>query len=202
VITHRSMKVLMGLAVGVVFGAIDSSAALASTSSSACSAPTLSQPFLAIGDANLYSLMPGESVDSFTGGGWTLSGGAAIVNATLADGQTGPVLNLPSRATAVSPVVCVTSDYPQARTEIRDLVGAEGVTFGVEYLGTNTENSPRTTGQVHSNKGVAWDASTPVNLQPANTTGWQQVRIVLTANGKTSDFQVYNLYLDPRCKGT
>ena len=117
---------------------------------------------------------------------------------TLADGTTGQVLDLPSGATAVSPVICVTSQYPVARAEIRDLVGSEGVSFNVEYLGTNTANNPKNTGQIHSNKGAAWDASGQVNIQPSGTAGWQQMRLVLTGKGKTSDFQLYNLYIDPR----
>ena len=87
---------------------------------SMCSNPTLSQPFLSVGDHNWYTLMPGESADSFAGGGWTLSGGAKIVTTKLADGTTGSVLDLPSGLKAVSPVICVTSAYPTARTTVRN----------------------------------------------------------------------------------
>lgn len=163
-----------------------------------CQAPSFSQPFAALNDQNFYSLMPGESVDSFTGAGWTLTGGAKIVATTLADGKTGPVLDLPSNATAVSPVICVTADYPVARMEVRDVVGAEGVAFNVEYLGTNTANNPKNTGQAHGQQ-TSWTVSDPVNLQPYNTSGWQQMRLVLTGKGNTSSFEVYNIYLDPRC---
>ena len=169
---------------------------------SSCAAPVLAQPFLSFNDQNFYSLMPGENDDSFNGAGWTLTGGAKLVTSTLADGRTGTVLDLPSNGTAVSPVICVTTAYPVARMEIRDLVGAEGVAFNVEYLGTNIANNPKNTGQVHSNTGANWDASGRVNIQPnGNTTGWQQMRLVLTGKGTTSNFQIYNLYIDPRCMG-
>jgi hypothetical protein len=42
---------------------------------------------------------PGRAgTNVFTGTGWTLSGGAKVVSATLADGTTGTVLDLPSGA--------------------------------------------------------------------------------------------------------
>jgi hypothetical protein len=80
---------------------------------------------------------------------------------------------------------------------VRDVVGSEGVFFYVSYMGTNTWNVPKNTGQVHGS-GTAWTLSDPVNMQPNNLAGWQPVRITLIPGGKTSDFQVYNLDIDPR----
>ena len=37
-------------------------------------------------------------------------------------------------------------------------------------------------------------------MQPFNVAGWQPVQITLIPGGKTSDFQIYNLYVDPRMK--
>ncbi|HEY7966098.1 MAG TPA: hypothetical protein VID68_03655 [Solirubrobacteraceae bacterium] len=203
----RSLGRFAALATGLVVLTVGGSVAEAATTSlpaatSACSSGVLSQPFLAFHDQNFYSLMPGENADGFNGAGWTLTNGAKIVTTTLADGKTASVLDLPSNATAVSPVVCVTSAYPVARMEIRDLVGAEGVAFNVEYLGTSTATKPKSTGQVHSNTGTSWDASGQVNIQPnGNIAGWQPMRLVLAGKGNTSDFQIYNLYIDPRCMG-
>ena len=117
---------------------------------------------------------------------------------TLANGSTGTVLDLPSGAKAVSPTMCVTSDYPTARTMVKDVVGSEGVFFYVSYEGTNTWDSPRNTGQVHGNN-TAWTLSGKVNVQPSGTPGWQPVRFTLIGGGKTSRFQIYDLYVDPRC---
>jgi hypothetical protein len=102
----------------------------------------LSQPLLSVGDSNWYTLTPGESVDAF-GGGWTLSGGAQIQTTRLADGQTSQVLNLPSGSKAVSPVMCVDDGYQTARSEVRNVVGSQGVFFYVSYEGTNTWNNPQ-----------------------------------------------------------
>jgi len=141
-------------------------------------------------------LAPAQSPANFEEAGWTLSGGASIKTTTLADGSTGYVLDLPSGSKAVSPSFCVTSLYPTARTLVRDLAGSEGVYLNVSYEGTTTWEKPKNTGQVHGS-GTAWTLSTPVNLQPENVTGWQVLRLTLVAGGKKSDFQLYNLYIDP-----
>jgi hypothetical protein len=194
--SHRSL--VLGILVAA-FIAVPAQAAVASVDTSACTDPLLSQPFLSWNDSSWYKLMPGESVDSFGGSGWALSGGATITTTTLADGATGSVLDLPSGSKAVSPTICVTSSYPTARTMVRNVRGAEGVFFYVSYEGTPTWNTPKNTGQVHGSN-TAWTLATPVNLQPYNVSGWQPVRIALIPGGKTSDFEIYNLYVDPRMR--
>ena len=190
-----AVAALLGVPAAVASAATTVSLPAATTS---CPALSLIQPFAAVNDLNFYSLMPGEAADSFGGAGWTLSGGARIITTKLADGRTGSVLDLPSGSKAVSPMMCVTSDFPVARMMVRDVAGSEGVFFNVSYLGTNTANNPKNTGQVHGNQ-TAWTLSDPVNMQPNNVSGWQQTRVTLVAGGKTSDFQVYDLYVDPRC---
>ena len=193
---------LRALALGglvAAFAAVPAQAATTSVDTSACSNPLLTQPFLSAKDSNWYTLLPGETPGNFDGTGWTLTGGAKVVTTTLADGSTTSVLDLPSGSQAASPTVCVTSDYPTARAMVQDVAGAEGVFFYVSYAGTNTWNTPKNTGQVHGS-GTAWTLATPVNLQPFNTTGWQPMRVTLVPGGKTSDFRVYNVYLDPHAR--
>jgi hypothetical protein len=158
-----------------------------------CIDPDLTQPFLAAGDTNWYTLAPGESPGSFTGAGWTLTGGASI---QPGQNGAGSVLDLPSGAQAISPPMCVASNYPTARTMVRNVVGAEGVYVSVAYAGTKTETAAQTVGQVHGTK-TGWTLSNPVKIHPGNLPGWQLVRFALTAGGRTSDFQVYNFWVDP-----
>src|SRR5947209_6889073 len=125
---RRSRIALAGISAAVMACSAASSA-LASTSSSsvdtsACTNPAVTKPFLSVGDSNWYTMMPGESPDSFAGSGWTLSGGASIKTTTLADGAVGHVLDLPSGAKAVSPTICVNGGFPTARTEVRDVKGS------------------------------------------------------------------------------
>jgi hypothetical protein len=181
------------------FAAVPAQAATVSVDTSMCSNPLLTQPFLSDHDSNWYTLLPGETPGNFNGAGWTLSGGAQIVTTTLADGSTASVLDLPSGSKAVSPTICVQSDYPTARAMVRDVVGSEGVFFYVSYEGTNTWNTPKNTGQIHGSA-AAWTLVNPVNVQPYNTTGWEPMQITLIPGGKSSNFQVYNLYVDPRAR--
>jgi hypothetical protein len=202
-LTSKALLVGRLLALAVVIAAVASNAAKAATSTvdtSMCNTnPLLTQPFLSVGDHNYYTLIPGQTPDSFDGTGWTLTGGAQLLSTTLGDGATGSVLDLPSGSKAVSPTICVTSAYPTARMMVRDLVGSEGVFFYVSYAGTSTWNTPKNTGQVHG-AGTAWTLSGSVNLQPYNVTGWQPVRFTLIPGGKSSNFEVYNFYVDPRMK--
>lgn len=171
-----------------------------SVDTSACANPLLTQPFLSAKVSNWYTLAPGQTPNNFNGAGWQLSGGARIITTKLADGSTGSVLDLPSGSRAVSPTMCVTSAYPIARTMVRDVKGSEGVFFYVSYEGTSTWKDPKNTGQVHGQQ-TAWTLSDPVNLQPPNTTtGWQVVRFTFVPGGTTSEFQLYDLYVDPHCR--
>src|SRR5205823_3110365 len=120
----RSAAVLrraLGLSAGVasLVGALPAVASAARHSTSAttpaCSAPALAQIYSWAQDTNWYAAIPGEKWDSFSSGGWTLSGGAKFVTTTLADGKRGTMLYMPSGAKAVSPSVCVTNSYPAAR---------------------------------------------------------------------------------------
>jgi hypothetical protein len=199
--SRRSLTLSGTLAVLLV--GLAASPALANTSSvdtSACAAPQLSQPFLSVKDTNWYTLTPGESVDSFDGSGWTLTGGANIKTVRLANGQTTSVLDLPSGSKAVSPTICVDSGFQTARTMVRNVVGAEGVFFYVSYAGTNTWNNPKNTGQVHGQH-TDWTLSDPVTVQPSGIAGWQLVRFTFVPGGNSSDFQVYDFYVDPRMRG-
>jgi hypothetical protein len=192
----------LGAALAVLFAGLAATPASAATTQSGhapCSPPLLSQPLLSAGDLNWYALAPGQAADNFAGGGWRLSGGAKIVTTLLADGQIGQVLDLPSGSKAVSPTMCVASGFNTARTMVRDVSGAEGVSFNVSYNGTSTAAMPQNTGQINGNQ-ANWTLSDPVNVQPGNRPGWQHVRFSFIPRGHASDFQIYNFWVDPRMR--
>ncbi len=165
---------------------------------SMCFSPQLSQRFLSFNDMNWYTLAPGETSDNFDGGGWTLSGGAQIITTELADGQTGSVLDLPSGSKAVSPNICVESDYPTARTMVQNGPGAN-IAFAVSYDGTPSWDKPLPAGGIKG-AGTGWSVSAPFQVHPGNLPGWQLVRFTFASNGKGSDAKIYNFYIDPRMK--
>jgi hypothetical protein len=165
----------------------------------ACTTPNMSQPLLAVKDTSFYTLAPGGAFEAGTTDGWQLAGGASFVATSQADGTAGQVLDLPSKAQATSPPMCITSAYPTARLNVRNIVGAEGVFFNVQYYRNGAWTSPQDNGQFHG-AGTSWSLSNPMQIKPANTTGWQQVRFTFIAGGKTSRFQVDNFLVDPRMR--
>lgn len=167
---------------------------------SACAAAAFSQPFQSLKDQNWYTLAPGQTPGHFSGDGWTLSGGAQVVQTRGGNGEGASVLDLPSGAKAISPPMCVTSDYPKARTMVRNVVGNEGVRFFVSYAGTKTWDAPKGTGQVKGSQDD-WTASSPINIHPDSDDGWQLVRFTFVPGGSDSHFQIYDFYVDPRMRG-
>jgi len=182
----------------VVLAGLAASPAMAGTRSAnaPCSPPQLSQPFASTGDPNWYMLAPGQTPDSFDATGWTLTGGAKLLTTTLADGETGQVLDLPSGSQAISPRFCVQSDFQTARGVVQDLAGSEGVTVSVSY---DRGDSSQSTGVLQGD-GTGWTVSAPVGVAPASRPGQQHVQFTLAAGGTDSEFQVYDFYVDPRMR--
>jgi hypothetical protein len=177
----------------------DSTLAANSVDTSACAPPTLSEPFLSAGDSNWYTLAPGQSSNGFEGAGWTLTGGAKIVQNETPDGTTTSVLDLPAGSRAVSPVMCVTSDYPEARALVHSLKGGGGVALNVAYDGTTTWGHPHHTGDFNG-PGHGWGLSGKTHIQPGNRAGWQLVQFTLLPNGSDDEYQVVDFEVDPRCR--
>jgi hypothetical protein len=191
----RAAAVVIGmLAIGTASASAEWAKTALIAAGAACTAPTLTQPFTSAGDTNSYAPLPGESWNVFTGTGWTLSGGAKVVSATLADGTTGTVLDLPSGARAVSPATCLTNDHPSARGQIRSVSGTGGVAVTVTSLGTKQQSA----GFMPSTSS-AWTLASPVNLNPSTVSGWQLAQFTFTTPG-TGEYQISNFYVDPKMR--
>jgi hypothetical protein len=198
----RKLICAAGLCLGLLGFSATSALAATSTEAATCEGQSFSQPFSALKDSNYYTLVEGGEFNSASEG-WELSNGAQIIEGIRPDGSTGGVLDLPSGAVAVSPATCVTLLYPTARTSVRNVTGAEGVSVGVAYAGTNrTVSAPQNVGQVHGQQDD-WTASNPFNVQPkiaGHDESTREARFVFKAGGKTSEFQLYGVYVDPRMR--
>ncbi len=159
-----------------------------------CSTPALSQPFAIYGDFDEYAPVPGQASDDFAGTGWTLAGGATVSTSILADAMFGPVLALPSGSVAVSPPMCVRSDYPTARMMVDDAAGAGPVYVLATYAGVD---APVYAGAA-SSAGPIWTPSAVLQTNPGSQPGWQLVRFILVAGSTDARTDVYDLYVDPR----
>jgi hypothetical protein len=193
----------LGCAAGLILGLLSlwSASAMANTAGSeaaVCPGQTFSQPFEAFGDSNWYTLVEGSE---FNGGaeGWELSGGAAVVDGIRPDGSFGGVLKLPSGAEAVSPAVCVTLDYPKARTWVDAVDGGGGVAVEVVY-----PEKPQgvATGRLSDKSENNWTLSRQFNVKPQMAGGQEGVREVrfVYANKSSGDFHIWGLFVDPRMR--
>jgi len=175
--------------------------ALAGTETAVCPGQIFSQPFLALGDLNSYTLVSGSEFNN-PPEGWELKGGAKVVSATHPDGSAGYALDLPSGAVAVSAPVCVTLQYPSGRLYSKTLEGKAGVAVAVSYAETKSETKPRQVGETKNTQG-AWEASEAFSVL-AQLAGkaeeTREVRFVLTAGGNATSTLVYGLYVDPWMK--
>ena len=177
------------------------SAEAATSVSTTCTSPVLYQPFLQYNDSNWYSLAPGGTYDSFTGSGWTLSGGAKISATVLGDGYTGSVLTLPPGSKAVSPSLCLNNTYPYMRTMFQQ-AGGGSANFAISYMLTSGAwGASKNIGSVTS-PNTSWMLTGQVNLASGPYSGWNYAQVTITGGGKlsTSTSSIYNLYLDPRMK--
>ena len=174
-----------------------------SVDTSSCTDPALSQPFLAWGDSNWYALAPGEAADDFDGTGWALTGGAQIAHhdARGRRHRRGP--RSPARLAGDRPddlpdvrVPDGADDGPQRLRLERRQRRLLGVLRRDEHGGCA---APDRHVQDHRQPGRdrRLELSDPANLDPSSAPGWQLMQITLTANGP-KEFQVYNLYNDPR----
>lgn len=166
-----------------------------------CSATTLTQPFASFNDQNYYTLVPGESDDSFDATGWTLLGGANVQTQTLSDGSTGNVLDLPSGAVAISPLTCVNVSYVSARAMVSDVAGDGTLNYRVSYPGTGaTPDSGSVTG---ASQGGGWSLSDSWQLNPPGGGNWVMARFhfIAPSSDQGDEVQLYDLYVDPYSRG-
>jgi hypothetical protein len=168
-----------------------------------CPGQTFSQPFESFKDSNFYTLVEGSEFNEGPEG-WELFNGAEVVGGSRPDGSSGGVLDLPSGAYAVSPAVCVTLQYPTARTWVRGIQGGGGVTVGVFYPGTGVAAAVgQPVGKLGATSDGEWTLSNPFQVKPeltGKTEGVREVRFVYANQTGASEFQLSGLYVDPRMR--
>lgn len=167
-----------------------------------CEGQTFYQPFLAYADENYYTLVEGSEFDEGREG-WSLRGGAEIEADQRPDGGSGGVLDLPPGSVAVSPPVCVTLQYPTARTWVQTLDGNDGLLAGVFYAGSG--NGPAAAdwvARLGSDEGE-WALSDPFEVKPelgGAAEGTREVRFVFANWTWHSHFQLHGVFVDPRMR--
>ena len=168
-----------------------------------CPGQTFSQPFTAFADDNYYTLVGGSQ---FNAGpeGWILRRGAAVASAARPDGSDEGVLELPAGSWAVSPPVCVTLQYPTARTWVQTVEGDGALGVGVVYAGGRYGPArAQQVGLLGSEEDGQWDLSDPFEVKPelgGSADGTREVRFVFANRSWHSAFQLWGVYVDPRMR--
>jgi len=104
---------------GIALAGLPATSSAALISGGACDNSTLSQPFAQYGDSNEYKLVSGGNFEGSLSG-WTLSGGARVINGGNPNGSSGHSLYLPAGASVTTPFTCVNAAYPSFRLFARN----------------------------------------------------------------------------------
>ena len=204
---HKLRRLLLaaGVCLGVAITALPIAAAQAKTitTSTPCPTSTLSQPFLTLGDAGYYWLLPGGSFESSLSG-WTLSGGAAIVAGSEPYAATGSLgassLSLPSGASVQTPYVCVDGSDTYFRFFALNKTAAATLSVTVVYLIAGKQVAFKQTTISGDSK---WTLSAALHTagkiaSKLSGTGTAQMSLVFASAGGAS--QIDDVFVDPRLK--
>ncbi|HEV7176940.1 MAG TPA: hypothetical protein VGN29_15680 [Solirubrobacteraceae bacterium] len=104
---------------GIALAGLPATSSAALISGGACDNSSLSQPFANYGDSNEYKLVTGGNFEGSLSG-WTLSGGARVINGGNPNGSSGHSLYLPAGASVTTPFTCVNAAYPSFRLFARN----------------------------------------------------------------------------------
>jgi hypothetical protein len=197
---HRSRITRLGSAAAAALGsAVLLAGALPGSASAACAGGPVSHPFAQFGDNADYVLAPGGSFENGAPG-WGLSGAGVVEgNETfLASGSHS--LAIEAGGEAVSPPVCVNSEYPTFRFFARQLSGGPRATLSaslrwVDLLGIAVESPAGNVAPTSS-----W-APSPVMMLGNSVPLWLPgstlyVQLVLHSAGGGS-WAVDDVYIDP-----
>ncbi len=193
---RRASELVVALAAGAATLAL-----LPAIASAACQSAAVSQPFAQFGDEADYQLAPGGTFESGAPG-WSL-GGSRVVEGNetyYAAGAGSHSLAIGAGGTAVSPAVCIGSEYPTFRFFVEQTGGGPQATLTaslrwVDLLGVAVE-SPA--GSVSA--GGAWSPSPVMRLGNSvplwllNSTA--DVQLVFRSSGGGS-WAIDDVFIDP-----
>ena len=200
---------LAGLALAGVWAALPAAAAQAATATT-CPETTLVQPFAKTEEKEklkpgYYSLVSGGDFEAGEAA-WTLSGGAKVASGGATSPLTGVVgknsLDLPSGATAASPLTCV---EPTDRT-FRFLVRYEGVAATVLVKAVYENSSAKTKTSVSLSKSLtlssSWAAS-PIfetGVPSSSMVSGSSAHLSISFTALTGTARIDDVYLDPKMR--
>ena len=170
-----------------------------------CLDPVIENPFSAFGDDLDYVLAPNGSFESTNG--WDFADGAGPVAGNdpfgLQAGTDETVLSLPHGSEATSPLMCVDPSYPTFRFPV-NVDGRKGsIRVEVSYPWSNAGDKFRRADSFKLSGDEGWTLSPHLDLDPdrgGDGPGWRPMAIRLIAKNGDGDFQIDDVYVDPRAR--
>jgi len=163
-----------------------------------CTNPAIEYPFTAFGDNRPYVLAPLGEFEETTLGGWTLEGGAS----TASDASGNSALRLPAGSVATSPAMCIDLNYPTVRFMVRNSLGDDAdLAVQVMYVDHDSAYKPHTATKLKAKR--SWALTKDIKLDPqrgGKEAGWRRVAFRFVAHKDKGDFQIDDLYVDPRMR--
>ena len=175
--------------------------------STLCADQVFEQVFLDWNDLRNYTLAPNGSFESGLDG-WTVSDGVEVrphQNSFLLDPGTS-ALFMPPDSTAISPPMCVTSDYPAARLFGKTLTSRNAAALRVRviYLPAEVGDAPKVkpAGTLHRERD--WDATRKFSLAPgqiARAVGPDGTAMIrLRFQTRDASWLLDDVFVDPRAR--
>ena len=176
----------------------------ASAAAAGCPAQSTAQRFLRWGDLGWYAPLPDGGFES--GSGWTITGGAAVVDGNepyfIGSPADAHSLTLPSDASAASTPVCLALGSPTLRLLVRNQ-GDATARLTVSAIVTDPLGVRRTVTLASLPSGAQWAPSPPIAVlvDAVTALGPQQVSFVVAPADAGGRWTIDDVYVDPYGKG-
>jgi hypothetical protein len=161
------------------------------------------QPFAPFGDLGLYSPVVNSGLEAGSTG-WTLTGGASIVNANdpwfiSGDRTDSHALNLPANSTATTAPFCVDESYTHIRLVTRNTGLLTSSQLKVEILTFAKGKWSANKGFTQRSETPDWvvSESVPIHVIASGSGASTHVAFRFSAVGLKASVQVDDVYVDP-----
>jgi hypothetical protein len=178
------------------------SASAAQAATTPCAGESLQQVFAAWGDSSWYFLAPDGGFEA-GGAGWTLSGGARVVDGNepfaLGGAADKRSLSLPAGGSVTSPPFCIDPDTRMVRWVQHAPRGAL-LAVSVVHLDPRATSPGRVLDVVRG--GGSWEpsAQTTIPLARTGARGNGSTTVALRFTALAGEWTLDDLYVDPRCR--
>jgi hypothetical protein len=200
----RAAAVALTATIALAAGAASANAGILVASAPNCDDQSLSKTFLPWWDIADYTALSGGDFEG-AGGGWSMSGGAAIANGNesydVGGSDDSHSLSLPAGASATSPAICVGLGHPTIRFFTKRQSGGwlSGASLRVDVLFETATGAVMSLPMGSVGNGGYWQATSPMligaNLLPLLPNETTPVAFRFTAQG--ASFSVDDVWVDP-----